>query len=67
MLNPDSPEQKTLKSKGLEYLKKDDVVSIRTPGAGGYGKPSDRDKNSMLADVKDGKVSLKNSQKDYGS
>ncbi len=65
VLNPDSPEERRLKSKGLDVLNEGDVVSLRLPGAGGYGDPLERDLNLLLQDVRDGKVSLKSAREDY--
>ncbi len=66
ILNPDTPNAKPLKSKGLDKLMKDDVVSLRLPGAGGYGDPRDRDREAILRDVRDGKVSAEKAKEDYG-
>jgi N-methylhydantoinase B len=66
ILNPDTPEEQRLKSKGLDHLKKGDVVSLRLPGAGGYGNPLERDPALVLRDVRDGKVSLEAARRDYG-
>jgi len=38
-------------------LRKDDVVSIRTSGGGGWGNPLERDPQSVLADCADGYLS----------
>jgi len=65
ILNPDTPEERQLKSKGLDVLNKGDVVSLRLPGAGGYGDPLERDSNLLLQDVRDGKVSLESAREDY--
>ncbi len=65
ILNPDSPGQRRLKSKGLDVLNEGDVVSLRLPGAGGYGDPLERDLNLLLQDVRDGKVSLRSAREDY--
>jgi N-methylhydantoinase B len=65
VLNPDSPEERRLKSKGLDVLNEGDVVSLRLPGAGGYGDPLERDLNLLLQDVRDGKVSLESAREDY--
>lgn len=64
-LDPDTPRQRQLKSKGLDVLNKGDVVSLRLPGAGGYGDPLERDMNLLLQDVRDGKVSLERAREDY--
>jgi N-methylhydantoinase B len=65
ILNPDTPEDRQLKSKGLDVLNKGDVVSLRLPGAGGYGDPLERDLDLLLQDVRDGKVSLESVREDY--
>ena len=66
VLNPDTPDEKPLKSKGLDKLKTGDVVSLHLPGAGGYGDPRDRDREAVLRDVRDGKVSKEKAKEDYG-
>jgi N-methylhydantoinase B/oxoprolinase/acetone carboxylase alpha subunit len=50
----------------LDYLNAGDMVSLRLPGAGGYGSPLERDRAALLADVRDGKVSLDSAHEDYG-
>ena len=65
ILNPDTPEERPLKSKGLDVLNTGDVVSLRLPGAGGYGDPLERDPDLLLADVRDGKISLESARQDY--
>mgnify|MGYP005842237079 CR=1 FL=1 len=66
ILNPDTPDERPLKSKGLDRLKAGDVVSLRLPGAGGYGNPLERDPELVARDVRDGKVSLQSARDDYG-
>lgn len=66
ILQPETPEERTAKSKGLDTLKAGDVVSLRLPGAGGYGDPKERPLPALLRDVRDGKVSLEHARKDYG-
>lgn len=65
VLNPDTPQEQGLKSKGLDTLQAGDVVSLRLPGSGGYGDPLARDPELLLADVRDGKVSLHSARQDY--
>ncbi|MFQ6016189.1 MAG: hydantoinase B/oxoprolinase family protein, partial [Anaerolineae bacterium] len=65
VLNPDTPEERPLKSKGLDTLHRGDVVSLRLPGAGGYGDPLERDFALIEADVRDSKVSLESAREDY--
>ncbi len=66
VLNPGTPGEKPLKSKGLDQLRRDDVVSLRMPGAGGYGDPLQRDPALVAADVLDGKVAAAAALRDYG-
>jgi N-methylhydantoinase B len=64
ILNPDR-ENARLKSKGISTLKKNDVVSLRLPGGGGYGSPLEREFFLIERDVKDGKVSIERAREDY--
>ena len=65
VLNPGTAQERPLKSKGLDILNKGDVVSLRLPGAGGYGDPLERDREYLVQDVKDGKVTLESARDDY--
>jgi N-methylhydantoinase B len=65
ILNPGTPDEKPLKSKGLDKLKQGDVVSLRLPGAGGYGDPRERDPEAVRRDVRDGKVSREMAVDEY--
>ncbi len=47
-------------------LKAEDVISVQTPGSGGYGSPLDRDPLAVLHDVVEGKVSLDAACELYG-
>ena len=66
VLNPGEPSERTLKSKGLDMLVQGDLVSLRLPGAGGYGDPRRRDLAAVLADLRDGKISTTSAASDYG-
>jgi N-methylhydantoinase B len=66
VLNPGTPGERRMKSKGLDRLQAGDVVSLRLPGAGGYGDPAERDQARLLQDVRDGKVSRESALRDYG-
>jgi N-methylhydantoinase B len=44
----------------------DDAVVIETPGAGGYGEPSERDKETLAADFRSGKFSAAYLKEHYG-
>ena len=43
-----------------------DVVSYRTCGGGGYGPPQERNPQSVLRDIVQGKVSAERAREDYG-
>ena len=43
-----------------------DVVSLRTPGGGGYGDPADRDPEAVRRDLRLGKLSAEAAREVYG-
>ncbi len=47
-------------------LSPDDALIIETPGAGGYGEPSERDPEALAADYRSGKFSAEYLAKHYG-
>lgn len=47
-------------------LKKGDIVSVQTPGSGGYGNPKERAPERVLVDVIEGKVSPEKARELYG-
>jgi len=55
-----------LASKSTTELDVGEIVSVRTPGGGGYGDPTERDPDAVLADVRDGKVSHEKAREVYG-
>ncbi len=66
LLNPETPAERLLASKGLDTLRAGDLVSIRLPGAGGYGDPRQRNRASVKADLRDDKISRESALQDYG-
>jgi N-methylhydantoinase B len=66
VLNPGTSGERPLRSKGLDFLQAGDLVSLRLPGAGGYGDPRDRDLDAIERDLLDGKVSLDAAETQYG-
>ena len=64
--NPETAEETALASKSTTTLDPGDVVSVQTPGGGGYGDPLERDPEAVLEDVRDGKVSVSKAEGAYG-
>ncbi|MFZ4451682.1 hydantoinase B/oxoprolinase family protein [Salibacterium aidingense] len=60
-------EQELLESKISNLqLNEGDIISVHSPGSGGYGDPHERSKNAVLRDVTEGKVSIEKAYSDYG-
>jgi len=55
-----------LPQKSVHDLPAGSIVSIRTPGAGGYGDPSERTPEALARDLRLGKVSPEAVQERYG-
>jgi len=55
-----------LPPKTIRDLPPGSVVSVRTPGAGGYGPVEDRDPEAVRRDVRLGKVSIAAAREEYG-
>jgi N-methylhydantoinase B len=55
-----------LDSKSTTQLTPNDVVSIQTPGGGGYGDPLEREPENVLEDVRNEKVSVRKASEEYG-
>jgi len=56
-----------LNSKGGFIAPAGSRVVLEAPGSGGYGRPSERDRMSLAADVRDGYVSESAAQREYGA
>src|SRR5262249_19398265 len=65
VLNP-GREDRRLKSKGVDEVKKGDVLRIVTPGGAGYGDPKRRDVRLIAADLAGGKTSEEFVLRHYG-
>lgn len=64
--NPGTDDEESLSSKSTTGLESGGTVSVQTPGGGGYGPPTERDPKMVLADVRDGKVSVEKAHDVYG-
>jgi N-methylhydantoinase B len=65
VLDPDR-EGERLPAKSTHELPPGTVVSIRTPGGGGYGDPADRDPEALARDLRLGKVTREGLGSAYG-
>lgn len=52
-----SGEKEVIPSKTVVNLYKGDIVLVKTPGGGGFGSPSDRDRKSVELDLANGRIS----------
>jgi N-methylhydantoinase B len=56
----------TIRENVIEVIKPGDRITNMNPGGGGYGDPMERAVEKVLSDVKNGLVSVKGAQEDYG-
>lgn len=66
LMNPDSELEKTIPKIDILKPEKGDIVSLRTPGGGGWGSPIKRDPNHVLSDVKEKLLDVEEAKKQYG-
>lgn len=64
-LNP-GPDQEDVPPKGQITLKRGDVFSHTTAGAGGWGPPWERDPGLVLEDVRGEKMTVEYAEREYG-
>ncbi|WP_428492490.1 hydantoinase B/oxoprolinase family protein [Rhodopila sp.] len=57
--------EEVVKSKIVTTLRKGDRLMIATAGGGGYGHPQDREPPQVLADLRNGKISLESAREFY--
>jgi N-methylhydantoinase B len=66
-INPDTHAAKRLPTRYADYpLRAGDIFRLDTPGGGGHGDALARDPERVLADVREGVVSRKAAERDYG-
>jgi N-methylhydantoinase B len=66
MLNRGTPKEQVIGKIDLLEVEAGDVVTILTPGAGGYGDPFRRDVAAVLADLRLGLIGAEAATRDYG-
>ncbi len=61
-------ESKTtiIPSKGTIQLSNGDAVRVESPGGGGYGPPAERNRDLVVRDVREGKISVTRAREFYG-
>ncbi|GAA4322833.1 hydantoinase B/oxoprolinase family protein [Pigmentiphaga soli] len=57
---------KQLKAKGRQLVPANDRLIVETPGGGGWGDPKARDRQAVLADLREGYISLEAAVETYG-
>ena len=66
-LNPDTESERSIPTVAASVpVAPGDVVSVRTPGGGGYGDPLERDATHVLNDLLDERISPKAAREVYG-
>ncbi len=66
VVNQGTPKERELGKLDIFYPDPGDIVTIMTPGGGGYGDPLDRPAADLLRDVEVGYVSREAARRDYG-
>lgn len=67
VLDPGTQWEKRLGGTFSELpVRQGSVMMVRTPSGGGYGPPRERDADAVLADVRNGKISVARAREDYG-
>lgn len=65
-MNPNTTAEKNLPKISVLNLMPGDVLSIRTPGGGGWGDPFLREPSMVLKDVQSGLLNIENAKRLYG-
>jgi N-methylhydantoinase B len=66
ILNPGGTGERRLHSKGSYRIGRDDLISWRTAGGGGYGDPLQREPARVERDIDAGIISAETARRDYG-
>ncbi|WP_284014656.1 hydantoinase B/oxoprolinase family protein [Halobaculum litoreum] len=66
LVDEDGEELEKLPAKHTRDLPAGSVVSVRTPGGGGYGDPADRDADAVERDLRLGKLTPEAAREQYG-
>ena len=66
ILNAGTSDERRLHSKGSYRLRRDDLISWRTAGGGGFGDPLEREVERVERDLVAGIISVETARRDYG-
>jgi N-methylhydantoinase B len=67
VINPEGASPVRLPTRYADYpLKDGDIVRLDTPGGGGFGDPLTREPERVLADRREGYISVAATERDYG-
>ncbi|MBS3814913.1 hydantoinase B/oxoprolinase family protein, partial [Candidatus Bipolaricaulota bacterium] len=58
-------EKQSIPGKITMELDEGDLISIKTPGGGGYGSPRNRSPDNIKEDLEEGKISKEKAKKNY--
>jgi len=59
-------EERPLPGKGTVVVEPGTVVRVETPGGGGYGDPQERERELVLKDYREGRISAEHARRYYG-
>jgi N-methylhydantoinase B len=65
-LEEDGGSRKKIASKFSGQIKRGQHLCIMTPGGGGFGEPAERQRDALLNDYLDGKITAAKIKRDYG-
>jgi len=66
VVNPGRPDERHMLKTNAHRLEPGSIVELLTGGGGGFGNPLERDPERVVADVRDGYVSVDAAARDYG-
>ena len=66
VLNPDTPEEKSIGKIKVLHLTRGDIVRLTTPSGGGFGDPLERDPERISSDMARGLVTKERAETAYG-
>ncbi|GIO38659.1 hydantoinase B/oxoprolinase [Paenibacillus antibioticophila] len=65
VMNP-GPNERAIPKISVLHPESGDIISIRSPGGGGWGNPLERDPGLVVREVSDGLLSIERASEEYG-